>query len=238
MNATAHREGLPFIRALLSLSYCGTAPFSTKTARMSVMMILGRRGWVRRRRSVRPLGHFNDELGQWFRITIEVRSQVNLGLSCACTPGLSVFHGNIKHEMGSAVPAFAVKESLLRKHKGHRAGLEGGQFPALHSGLQPLFDFSFRFSSQCQFRPDQKDRHQRLGSLRVVTNRTTPLRVPKLGTVFELVHPRAVYVADKAVRAFDGSFIAIFPEDQDGGVLGNRWRSRASSQSNLGVSIH
>src|SRR5215469_5946346 len=237
MNATAHREGLPFIRALLSLSYCGTAPFSTKTARMSVMMILGRRGWVRRRRSVRPLGHFNDELGQWFRITIEVRSQVNLGLSCACTPGLSVFHGNIKHKMGSAVPAFAVKESLLRKHKGHRARLEGRQFPFLNCGLQTFFHFSLRFSSQCQSCPNQKDRQQRLGSLRVVANRTKPLRVPKLGTVFELVHP-AVYVADKAVRALDRSFKAMPSEDQNGGVLGNGWGSRASSHGNLRVSIH
>src|SRR5215472_10245802 len=194
---------------------------------MSVMLIRGRRRWVRR--SVRPLGHLNDELGHWLRITIEVRSYVNLGLRYVRTPGLSVFHGNIKHEMGSAVPAFAVKESLLRKHKGHCARLEGRQFPSLDRGLQPLFHFSFRFSSQCQFCPNQKDRHQRLGSLRVVADRTMPLRVPKLRTVFELVHPRAVYVADKAVRAFDGSFIAIFSEDQDCGILSNRWRSRASS---------
>src|SRR5215472_1325727 len=202
---------------------------------MSVMMIRGRRRWVRR--SVRPLGNFNDELGHWLRITIEVRSQVNLGLRCACTPALSVFHGNVKHEMGSAVPAFAVKESLLRKHIGHRARLEGRQFPFLNRGLHTLFHFSFRLSSQCQFCPNRKDRHQRLGSLRVVANRTMPLRVPKLGTVFELVHP-AVYIADKAVRTLDGSFKAMPSEDQNGGVLANGWGSRASSHSNLRVSIH
>src|SRR5215471_19263540 len=202
---------------------------------MLVMMIRGRRRWVRR--SVRPLGHENDELGHWLRIAIEVRSHVNLGLRYVCTPGLSVFHGNIKHEVGSAVPAFAVKESLLRKHKGHRARLEGRQFPFLDRGLHTLFHFSFRFSSQCQFCPDNKDRYQRLGSLRVVANRTMPLRVPKLGTVVELVHP-AVYVADKAVGALDGSFKAMPSEDQNRGVLGNGWGSRASSHSNLRVSIH
>src|SRR5215469_6979414 len=202
---------------------------------MSVMMIRGRRRWVRR--SVRPLGHFNDEFGHWLRITIEVRSHVNLGFRYVCTPGLSVFHGNVKHEMGGAIPAFAVKESLLRKHKGHRARLEGRHFPFLNRGLHSLFHFSFRFSSQCQSCPNHKDRYQRLGSLRVVANRTMPLRVPKLGTVFELVHP-AVYVADKAVRALDGSFKAMPSEDQNGGVLGNGWGSRASSHGYLRVSIH
>src|SRR5215472_9334066 len=202
---------------------------------MSVMLIRGRRRWVRR--SVRPLGHLNDELGHWLRITIEVRSYVNLGLRYVRTPGLSVFHGNVKHEMGRAVPAFAVKESLLRKHKGHRARLEGRHFPFLNRGLQPLFHFSFRFSSQCQFCSNHKDRYQRLGCLRVVANRTMPLRVPKLGTVFESIHP-AVYVADKAVRALDGSFKAMPSEDQNGGVLSNRWGSSASSHGNLRVSIH
>src|SRR5215472_5518051 len=199
------------------------------------MMIRGRRRWVRR--SVRPLGHLNDELGHWLRITIEVRSHVNLGLRYVCTPGLSVFHGNIKHKMGRAVPALAVKESLLRKHKGHRARLQGRQFPFLDRGLHTLFHFSFRFSSQCQFCPDHKDRDQRLGSLWVVANRAMPLRIPKLGTVIELVHP-AVYVADKAVRALDGSFKAMPSEDQNGGVLGNGWGSRASSQGDLVIAVH
>src|SRR5215472_1366891 len=192
-----------------------------------------------RRRSVRPLAYRNDELGHWLRSTIKVGTQQNREVSAkrACTPSVSVFHGNIKHKMGSAVPAFAVKESLLRKHKGHRARLEGRQFPFLNCGLQTFFHFSLRFSSQCQSCPNQKDRQQRLGSLRVVANRTMPLRVPKLGTVFELVHP-AVYVADKAVRALDGSFKAMPSEDQNGGILGNGWGSRASSHGNFRVSIH
>src|SRR5579864_5576588 len=204
---------------------------------MLMMMIRGRRRWVRR--SVRPLGHFNDELGHWLRITIKVWSHINRDVNAkrSCTPGVSVFHGYIKHEMGRAVPAFAVKESLLRQHIRHRARLEGRQFPFRNRGLHSLFHFSFRFSSQCQFCPDHKDRYQRLGSLRVVANRTMPLRVPKLGTVFELVHP-AVYVSDKAVRALDGSFKAMPSKDQNGGVLANGWGSRASSHSNLRVAIH
>src|SRR5580700_5197692 len=200
---------------------------------MSVSVII-------RRRSVGPLGHRNQELGHWLRSTIKVCSQQNRGVSAkrCCTPSVSVFHGNIKHEMGRAVPASAVKEPLLRQHVGHRARLEGRQFPFLNRGLHTLVHFSFRFSSQCQSCPDQKDRQQRPGSLRVVANRTAPLRVPKLGTVFELVHPRAVYVADKAVLAFDSSFVAIPSQDQNCGIVGNGWRSRASRQGDLSVAIH
>src|SRR5215472_17682615 len=138
-----------------------------------------------RRRSVRPLAYRNDELGHWLRSTIKVGTQQNreVGAKLACTPSVSVFHGNIKHEMGSAVPAFAVKESLLRQHIGHPARLEGRQFPFLNRGLHTLVHFSFRFSSQCQSCPDQSDRQHCPGSLRVVANRTAPPRVPKLGTV-------------------------------------------------------
>ncbi len=53
---------------------------------------------------------------------------------------MSVFHGNVKHEMGSAVPAYAVKEPLLRLHIGHRARLEGRQFPFLNRGLHTYRD--------------------------------------------------------------------------------------------------
>src|SRR5580692_6646145 len=177
-----------------------------------------------RRRSVRPLGHRNDELGYWLRSTIKVCSEQNGGVSAkrGCAPTVSVFHGNIKHEMGSAVAASAVKESLLRQHIGHPARLEGRQFPFLNRVLHTLVHFSFRFSSQCQSCPNQKDRQHRPGSRRVVAIRTEPLRVPKLGTVFELVHPWAFYDADKAVLTFDCSFIALFAEDHDGGIVGNR----------------
>src|SRR4029077_15460268 len=180
--------------------------------------------------SVRPLRHLSDELGYWLRITIKMWSQVNREVRAQrpCTPSVSVFHRNIKHEMRSAVSAFAVKDPLLRLHIGHRAWLEGRQFPIFNCGLHALLHFPFRFSSQRQLCPDQKDRHQRLGSLRVVANRTAPRWVPKLGTFFELVHPRAFYVAHKAVRAFHGSFIAPLPENQNRGVLGNRWGRRAS----------
>src|SRR5579863_2054022 len=116
-----------------------------------------------RRCSVRPLGQRNDELSHWLRSTIEVWSQQNRQARTkrACTPSASVFHKNVKHEMGSAVPTFAVKEPLLRQHIGHRARLEGGQFPFLNRGLHTLVHFSFRFSSQCQFCPNQKDRQKR-----------------------------------------------------------------------------
>src|SRR5262249_20061009 len=76
------------------------------------------------------------------------------------------------------------------------------------------------------------------GSRRVVANRTMPLRVPKLGTVVELVPPRAVYIADKAVRAFDGSFIAMPSEDHNRGVLGNGWWSRGPCQGDLVIAVH
>jgi hypothetical protein len=102
----------------------------------------------------------------------------------------------------------------------------------IRRGFHTLVHLSFRSSSQCQFcpSPNQSYRQHRPGSLRVVANRTAPLRVPKLGTVFELIHPRAVYVADKAVRAFDRGFIAIPSEVHNRGVLGNVWRSRAPRQ--------
>src|SRR6202046_3612030 len=193
-----------------------------------------------RRGSVRPLGHRNDELGHWLRSTIKMCSQQNRGVSAkrGCTPSVSVFHGAIKHEMGRAVPASAVKKPLLREHIGHPARLEGGQFPSLNRGPHTLVPFIFRFSLQSQFRPYKCDRQQPPASLRVVANRTEPLRVPKLRTVFELVHPRAVYVADKAVLAFDRSFIALPSEDHNCGVLRKGWRSRASRQGDFGIAAH
>src|SRR5262252_10416368 len=97
----------------------------------------------RRRRSVRPLGHWNNELGHWLRSTVKVWTQQNREVRAkrACTPSLSVFHGNIKHEMGNAVPASAVKESLLRQHIGHPVRLDGRQFPFLNRGLHSLVHF-------------------------------------------------------------------------------------------------
>src|SRR5579863_2020182 len=132
-----------------------------------------------RRCSVRPLGHRIDELSHWLRSTIEVRSQQNrqAGTKRACTPSMSVFHKNLKHEMRSAVSTFAVKAPLLRHHIGHRARFEGGQFPFLNRSLHTLVHFSSRFSSQCQFCPYHKDRQQRPGSLRVVTYWPAPFRV-------------------------------------------------------------
>ena len=123
-----------------------------------------------------------------------------------------------KHEMGRALPASAATTLASTAYTPSPVS-RGGSSLVLNRGLHALLHFPFRFSSQRQLCPDQKDRHQRLGSLRVVANRTAPRWVPKLGTVFELVHPRAVYVADKAVRAFDGSFIAMSSEDHNCGVL-------------------
>src|SRR6267154_5232606 len=97
-----------------------------------------------RRRSVRPLGHRNHELGHWLRSTIKVWIHQNRRVRRACTPSLSVFQWNVKHEMGETVPAAVVKAPLLRQHIGHRAGLALRQFLFLNRGLHALMDFIFR----------------------------------------------------------------------------------------------
>jgi len=138
-----------------------------------------------RRRSVRPLGHWNHELGHWLRSTIKVCIQQNRGAGRVCTPSHSVFQGNVEHEMGKPVPGAVVKVSLLGQHIGHSARLEGRQFFVLNRGLHTLVDFIFRFSSQCQFCPHQSDRQHRSCCWWIKANRASILRVPKLGTVFE-----------------------------------------------------
>src|SRR5215469_1386408 len=72
--------------------------------------------------------------------------------------------------------------------------------------------------------------------LRVIAGRAATLRVPKLGMV-ESGRPQATYHADKAVRAFRRGFIAVLSEDQNRRILGNGWRRRAASESDLSVSI-
>jgi hypothetical protein len=47
--------------------------------------------------------------------------------------------------MGTAVPAFAVKEPLLRLHIGHPARLGGRQLPFLNRGLHTLVHSAFDF---------------------------------------------------------------------------------------------
>src|SRR5262249_57793781 len=174
--------------------------------------------------------------GHWLRSTIKLWIQQNRGARHADTPSHSVCKGNVKHEMGKPVPGGVVQSPLPRQHIGHPARLDGRQLLFLNRGLHTLVDFVFRLPSQYKFCPYQSDRQNRSCGWRIKAERAPILRVPKLGTV-ECASPCAFYDADKAVRAFDHSFIAMTSEDHNCGVLGNGRRRRASGQSNLSVSI-
>jgi hypothetical protein len=164
-----------------------------------------------RRRSVRPLGHRNHELGHWLRSTIKVWIRKNRGASHVCPPSHIVRHGNVKHKMRNPVPGTVVQSPLLRHHIGHRARLEGWQLLVLKCLFDTVHDLSFGQPSQCQVCPLQSDWQNRSCGLRIKAARTPILGVPKLGTV-ERAHPCAFYDADKAVLAFHRSFIvSVWP---------------------------
>src|SRR5580700_5105254 len=138
--------------------------------------------------------------------------------------------------MGKPGPGAVVQVPLLRQHIGHPARLKGRQFLFLNRGLHTLINFISRFSRQYEFCHHEKDRQHRPRGRRIITIRAATPGVPKFGTV-EFAHPSAFHDADKAVRAFNGSFIAILSEDHNCGVVGNGWRSRASSQGDFGIAV-
>ena len=86
---------------LLRILVRGSHDLNSRLDRTAVSVIA--RG---RRRSVRPLGHRNNELGHWLRIAIKVWTQQNREVSAkrACTPSVSIFHGNIKQRWGAQFP--------------------------------------------------------------------------------------------------------------------------------------
>src|SRR6202041_2511250 len=139
--------------------------------------------------------------------------------------------------MGHVGPPSIGQIRILGHHVGHRASFEDRELLFLYRGLHTLFDFGFGLSSQYQFCPHQSDwQHSSRGG-RIEAERASSLRTPKLRTV-EWVHPSAFYSADEAILAFHGRFIAVFSEDHNCRIAGNRWRSRAPPQRDLGSSVH
>src|SRR5579864_8647618 len=135
-----------------------------------------------RRRSVRPLGHRNHELGDWLGSTIKLWIQQNRGTRHACTPSHSVCQGKVKHEMGNPVPGGVVQAPLPRHHIAHPARFEGRQLLVLKF-FDAVDDLSFGQPSQYQVCPLQSEWQNRSCGWRIKAERAPILGVPKLGTV-------------------------------------------------------
>src|SRR5271170_8488390 len=183
--------------------------------------------------SVGPPGHRNIELGYWLG---GVLMYVYRRAREICTPIYMALLGKPKHQMGIGVPGLAAKVLLFRHHVAHRPRFRQRQFLFVVCGLDTVEHLGFRLSSHCQFSRFERERQVGPRGWRIKTKRDPLIRVQKLWIV-KRGHPRSLHNAHPAVLAFDRSFVAMPPEDQDLGIAGDGLRSRTPRQGYLAIPV-
>ncbi len=130
-----------------------------------------------------------------------------------------------------------MKVLFLRHHVGHGSRFQRGQF-VLYECLDAVDDLSFGLTGQYHLRSFVRQRQDGAGSRRIEADRTSNFRVPKNREfTIEWAHPPSLHDAYETILAFDGSFIAMRPKNQNLCIAGYGGWSRTLCQGYFGISI-
>src|SRR6202034_78092 len=191
------------------------------------------------RRSIRPSACGNHEYVDWFRSARELRIQHDGRVGQICAPNGTVHEWRVEHQVSHPVVVAIVGEVLvLGQHVGDGSRLQRRQL-LLYECLDAVDDLSFRLTGQYHLRSFVRHRQDGAGRRRIEADRTSNLTGPKINRQFtiEWAHPSSLHDAYETILAFDGSFIAMRPKNQNLCIVGYGVWSRTSCQGYFGISI-
>src|SRR5260370_1362320 len=170
--------------------------------------------------SIRPPARGYHEYVDWFRSATELWIQHDGRVGQICTPNGTVHEWSVKHQVSDPVVVVVIGKILFfRHHVAHGSRLQGRQF-LLYECLDAVDDLSFGLTGQYHLRSFVRQRQDGAGSRRIVADRASNFRVPKISGIstIEWAHPPSLHGAYETILAFDCGFIAMPSKDEDVGI--------------------